>query len=459
MLQYLRDCWETAQLRARYRRLAQSRVLALLEESGPTPVAEDAGSWSPLGGAKAATSEPSRTDLRSQARSLVLTNPYARNLLRLLEVYVAGPGLTVTAVTRGHHEVDPAVLAACQERWADFLADNRRHFSFRETARRTWRDGECFLRFYSRPGQTPTVRYIDPELIGDDRHSDLDAGLITDPDDIETVLAYRRLSPTTGEAVEAIPAEEVLHLRVNADSNEKRGGTIFAPVLESLASYEKWLDTELQARKLQASIVLWRKVQGSPSQAAALADAASTGSGTDPFGAFRKERYKPGSILTTPQSTELQFLQPQTNFGDAVPLGRLMLLGIAAGAGVPEFMLSADASNANYSSTMVAEGPAVKLFESEQRFFTEELTWLWRRVIADAAQQGFLPADVLDQVRPQWTFPDLVNRDRSRERLTDARLVDAGILSRAEVARRDKVDPVVMQRERDEEGGRSKVEG
>jgi hypothetical protein len=196
---------------------------------------------------------------------------------------------------------------------------------------------------------------------------------------------------------------------------------------------------------------LWRKVQGSSGQATALAEAASTGSGTDALGAFRKERYKPGSILTTPQSTELQFLQPQTNFGDAVPLGRLMLLGIAAGAGVPEFMLSADASNANYASTMVAEGPAVKLFESEQRFFADELTWLWRRVMEDAAQQGLLPSDVLDHVRPQWSFPDLVNRDRSRERLTDARLVDAGILSRAEVARRDKVDPVVMQRERDEE--------
>jgi capsid protein len=459
MLQYLRDCWETAQVRARYQRLAQRRILALLEESGPTPVADEAGNWAPLGAGKSTTTDMARSDLRSQARALVQTNPYARNLLRLLEVYVAGPGLTVTAVARETNSVEATVLAACQERWAEFLADNRRHFSFRETARRTWRDGECFLRFYARPGATPTVRYIDPEWIGDDGPHELDQGVIAATEDVETVLAYRRLSPVTGAAMETIPADDVLHLRVNADSNEKRGVTIFAPVLESLASFEKWLETELQARKLQASIVLWRKVQGSASQAAALAEAATSGSGNDPFGAIRKERYKPGSILTTPQSTELQFLQPQTNFGDAVPLGRLMLLGIAAGAGVPEFMLSADASNANYSSTMVAEGPAVKLFESEQRFFADELTWLWRRVIADAAEQGLLPADVLEQVRPQWSFPDLVNRDRSRERLTDARLVDAGILSRAEVARRDKVDPAVMQQERDAEGGRLKVEG
>ena len=33
---------------------------------------------------------------------------------------------------------------------------------------------------------------------------------------------------------------------------------------------------------------------------------------------------------------------------------------------MPEFMLTSDASNANYSSTMVAEGPAVKMFDRLQ---------------------------------------------------------------------------------------------
>jgi hypothetical protein len=45
----------------------------------------------------------------------------------------------------------------------------------------------------------------------------------------------------------------------------------------------------------------------------------------------------------------------------------------------------------------------------------------------------------------------LVNRDRPRERLADARLCDAGILSKAEVARRDGADPELMRSERAEE--------
>ncbi len=171
----------------------------------------------------------------------------------------------------------------------------------------------------------------------------------------------------------------------------------------------------------------------------------------DPFGNVRKERYRPGTILTTSHSTDLEFLHPNTNFGDAVPLGRLVLLGIAAGAGVPEFMLSSDASNANFASTMVAEGPAVKLFESEQRFFANELEPLWRWVLEQAAEQGLLPSDVTRRVTPRWTFPPLVNRDRPQERLADAKLVELGILSRAEVARRDGVDPMVMTEERTRE--------
>ncbi len=214
-----------------------------------------------------------------------------------------------------------------------------------------------------------------------------------------------------------------------------------------LSAFDEWLDIELQARKLQASIVLWRKVQGSPSQVASIADAAQTSTVNDPMGTARKERYRPGSILTTSQATELEFLQPNTNFGDAVPLGRLLLLSTAAGAGVPEFMLTSDASNANFASTMVAEGPAVKLFESEQSFFTKEFSALWRWVMSEAVRQRLLPEHFFERITISWTFPQLINRDRPRERIADVHLIKEKVLSRAEIARRDNADPNLMQKE------------
>lgn len=446
MLDFFRDKWHSLRLQARYDRKLREQVLSLLEQQSPQPVSEDPGSWTLVGGSKSRLAEPARLDLRDRARELVRTNPYARNILRLLEVYVAGPGFKpVMAPRTSDHR--PELLSAAEQLWNEFLQVNRRHFSFRETARRVWRDGECFLRKYALPEWPPVVRYVDPETIGPDADHPDSQGILTDPADVETVWSYLRIDPVTGELAEDIPAEELLHTKIGVDTNEKRGITIFAPVLEGLNSFDRWLDTELQARKLQASIVLWRKIQGSPSQAAAFADQLASQVTQAAGGPQRKERYRPGSIVTTSTGTDLQFLQPKTNFGDAVPLGRLVLLSIAAGAGVPEFMLSSDASNASYSSTMVAEGPAVKLFESEQQFFAAEFGELWQWVMSEAIRLGLLPDGFFTQVQLQWSFPQLVNRDRAKERLADAQLAAARILSRSEVARRDGVDPATMRAE------------
>ncbi|HUQ67950.1 MAG TPA: hypothetical protein VM165_00415, partial [Planctomycetaceae bacterium] len=110
MLEFLRDTWRSANLRAKYRRLVQERLLALVEMSGPQPVSEDPGRWSLLGDAKSSADEPTRVDQRTQARLLVRSNPYARNVLRLLEVYVAGPGMMVTASPAEPHAADETLL-------------------------------------------------------------------------------------------------------------------------------------------------------------------------------------------------------------------------------------------------------------------------------------------------------------------------------------------------------------
>ena len=446
MLDFLRDKFAALRLKARHERLVQEQLIALTESH--EPVAEDPGRWQPVGELGATISDGERQDLRTRARVLVSQNPHARNVLRLLESYVTGAGLQLT-----HHlrhgasfdvvETDRELLLLADRLWKEFLTANATHYSFREHARRSWRDGECFIRRYSEFQWPPAVRFLDPESIGSCPDFPVSQGILTDPHDVETPHEYLRIDPLQGGLAERIPASDILHTRVGVDSNQKRGVTVLAPILGTLDCYEKWIDTELHARKLQASIVLWRKVQGSPQQAQAAADSSSTGLP----GGTRTERYKPGSILTTNHATEIKFLQPDTNFGDAVPLGRALLLSVAAGVGLPEFMLTSDASNASYASTMVAEGPAVKLFQTEQIFFAQEYTRLWTWVMEVAIEQGLLPADFFEHVETNWTFPQLITRDRPRERAADAELVKLGILSRSEVARRDGVEPERMRAE------------
>lgn len=445
MWQLLRDTFSTLELKAKCRRRLQEQVLSLLEHER-FPQSEKG--WTPVGLQRA--DEPERkSQTRTRARQLVASNPHAANIIRLLEMYVVGPGLKLTATSQDNRSTsdEKQVLAQAERAWQTFLTQNQRHFSIRELARRTWRDGEAFLRLYIAADGSPTVRFIDPELIATPNGESGSDGLITAATDEERVLAYQRLDPSTGQLAEVIPADEILHLRVGVDSNEARGVSILAPILDRLVAFDQWLETEVQARKLQASIVLWRKVAGGPQQVRAAVDAAMDQAAAAGGPIPSRERYRPGSIVTTSQGTDLQFLQPSTNFGDAMPLGRLLLLTVAAGAGLPEFMLSSDAANSNFSSTMVAEGPAVKLFESEQHFFAQHIERLWRWVLHCEELRGLLPLGSEADLMARWSFPQLVNRDRSQERLTDVRLVEADILSRAEVARRDNVDPQAMAKE------------
>lgn len=452
MLDVLTDALQTVRLKVRYRRLVHERLLELTEQTGPLPVSEDPGRWLLLGGDRSALGEPERRDAREKARRLVRHNPHACNILRLLEAYVTGPGLSIEHRPLRVADSAAELAARASRLWQTFVESNAAHYSHREHARRSWRDGESFVRKFESPQWPPAVRFVDPEAIGPTADDPDSQGIVTEPDDVESPRAYLRVDPHTDRLVERISASDMLHTRLGADSNQKRGVTVFLPVLHTLDCFDKWVETELLARKLQSSIVLWRKVQGSPQQAAALADAMAGGTTHESgYGGGRRERIRPGTILTTNHATEIQFLQPDTNFADAVPLGRMLLLATAAGAGLPEFMLTSDASNANYASTMVAEGPAVKLFQSEQQFFGGEFSRLWRWVMADAVALRLLPEDFFTRVAPHWTFPQLVNRDRPRERMADVRLVESRILSRAEVARREGVDPKAMREEMEAE--------
>ncbi len=64
------------------------------------------------------------------------------------------------------------------------------------------------------------------------------------------------------------------------------------------------------------------------------------------------------------------------------------LRAIASRLVMPEFMLTSDASNANYASTMVAEGPAMRMFARLQAdlvradLVNDDLDVMWRVVRA-----------------------------------------------------------------------------
>jgi capsid protein len=169
------------------------------------------------------------------------------------------------------------------------------------------------------------------------------------------------------------------------------------------------------------------------------ADLSVTSQATGRTSHFR--RFAPGTILDALSGTEYEFPAAGIDAGRYVAVLQAELRAIASRLVMPEFMLSSDASNANYSSTMVAEGPAVKMFERLQHEMLEDDLDVMRRVVLHAVEAGRLPAEAIKDVDIRGIPPTLAVRDRLKEAQADQILVRNGAMSVETMAVRNGLDP------------------
>jgi hypothetical protein len=162
------------------------------------------------------------------------------------------------------------------------------------------------------------------------------------------------------------------------------------------------------------------------------------------------QRYLPGTILDVPEQTEYEFPSARVPADSLVAVLQAELRAAAARLVLPEYMLTSDASNANYASTLVAEAPAVKHFERLQRQLARKFGdgryggagrcgALWR-VLECAAEWGRLPRAVLKRVSLHVEPPSPVARDKDKETARAGALNKAGVLSKATWAKWEGLD-------------------
>lgn len=293
---------------------------------------------------------------------------------------------------------DEKLISLMNFYWMKFMRVNNWKRRRKEIVRRTYRDGETFLRFFPQ-GDTLAVRFIDPDDVKDttNEHS---WGIETKENDVEMVVAYHVIEGTATTS-KRIPSEEIQHIKEkDTDSDVKRGEPFLLSVMKRAQQYDTWIQDRVTLNKVRASIALLRKWKGATPQG--LRDfvdskATTTVTKTTRTGTVteRQRRMKPGTILDVPKEAEYEYLAPDVQAGDVRHDGRAILLSVAAGTGQPEYMVTGDASNANYSSTMVQESPAVREFEDGQEYFGEEEADVWRRLRDYLVAQDFLPKRAL----------------------------------------------------------------
>ena len=118
-----------------------------------------------------------------------------------------------------------------------------------------------------------------------------------------------------------------------------------------------------------------------------------------------------------------------------IAIGQAVLRTIGSRWCMPEYMISGDASNANYSSTLVAESPFVKACEAEQRFYKSRFSRIAWKAVRIAAEAGrFAPfhvdfAALRELVAIQIEAPAIAVRDQLGEAQTSEIEHRNGVLS------------------------------
>ncbi len=313
-----------------------------------------------------------------------------------------------------------------QEVLDEFLHESRWHARQQEIVRRLDRDGEALLRFFVSGGAT-RVRFVEPDQVAAPSKRRATRGPASAcspaPGDVETVRGYY----VDGELVDAA---EVQHRKANVDANVKRGLPLYAPVRTNLRRAEKLLRNMSVVAEIQSAIALIRRHRGATRAGVEqfVDDAAATR--VDARGNVRRvTQYGPGTILDAPAGMEYDFPATGIDAASYVAVLQAELRAIAARLVMPEFMFTSDASNANYASTMVAEGPAVQMFQRLQAAMIGDDAEVMWRVVENAARAGRLPREVRRLVEIQITPPSLDVRDCLKDAQVDRIAHTSGVLS------------------------------
>lgn len=374
--------------------------------------------------------------------------------------YTLGTGYEYTLQTkRGHEtEVHESLVSAMNFDMETFDEENHWRQTERELMEACVKEGGYFARL-SKRGSMVRLRIVDPVSVRTPINPhDVDNqigqpalcwkyGIGTDLGDTEVVHGY--YIDWTGDHSdwELVLPEYMEHCKVNTPRRVKRGMSDFYATYQWLDLASKVLRNTGEGSSVQAAIAYIR--QHAPGTSAAAASSLS--SGRDEFSVQRQtpsgncrtvnyQKMQPGTVLDIDAGKQYLSgpLGSQRN-----PQFIQVTEAIQRMAGtrwnMPEFMISGDASNANYSSTLVAESPFVKATENRQEFHRESfvsLRWKVLYIRADSGayvKYGIESAAELRQLRRhvqmKVDMPPVQVRNKEQEATINETLHRNGILS------------------------------
>lgn len=402
--------------------------------------------------------EQDLTNIRGWGRILACTQEPGVAAMNALQSYVIGKGFSYGVTSRKGQAAPEKVLQLAQDVLKEFL-DESAWVGDRESEAylRLRRDGETFIVLnYQRDGRTQP-RFIEPEQVTETSSTQWSDSYLASmgvnlpfattwrfgvhraAHDAETILGYNVL--WDGAFPSYYPAEQIEHWKGNVDRNVARGVSDFYVVRNTLQRWAKLHRNTAIGAAVQAAIA-WIETMalGATSSSVGTMSAnlaagqfnRNTGFGTRSTSA---ESYGPASIVRTENGREYNEGPGGKNSASFVLVMQAILRAAGLRWSMPEFLISGDASNANYSSTIVAESPWVKFCEREQGSLVQKHQAILWKVFQHSHKFGRLAEVGLDWesfkklVDLQIVGPQVAARDQLKENQTYAIQRKAGVIS------------------------------
>lgn len=423
------------------------------------------GKWLPI-----YETEWELAEIRAKGRGLASCVSMAIGAQSALANYIFGNGFTFKVNSEDEsnkklvEEVQTFVDKIIDDN--DFITGDQPGLD-REIHDRSREDGESIVALYvDEVGDSVRIRQIDSSQLTEPRNArELEDWLYSrgmlqdevsywkfgvhtrlDPvmncEDLDNPLGYHVVYDTLGNNWDYLPANQVVHLKRNVGRNAKRGVSDYYAVWRMIEREEKLVTNVAEGAAVQAAIAFIRQhAEGKTKDGITRMVAENSTSDHDiqtksgPRNR-KRETFYPGTVKDIPAGMEYLY-GPMGTPGHKIFVEVAQLLMRVCGVrwNMPEALISSDASNANFSSSLVAEAPFVKAREADQQVYkgnARAIVWKSIRLAFDKGRfnkHGLDWEAFEDAIEVKVEAPSVASRDGLKAAQEADILSKAGILS------------------------------
>ena len=403
--------------------------------------------------------------IRAASRFIYTVSPLARGTISAFRSYVVGEGMQGKSVAL-RDDTPPGLVEATQDVLDGFDHLNRFRSMQREFFDCSRHDGDAIWRWFPRDDGELLVRPVLPEWVVEPPGYTLDEasfGIFTDPDDLCDRRGLWVSYDGSASNGEYVSFSQAAHHKINVPSVVKRGLPDFAFDTQAMFRTASKLLTGLgEGAAIQASIALIRQHQNAGQAGVEDFLAANEDyTATRPMSGVSESvrRFESGTIIDIDAGQEYVAPPFASNVGGHVEVVQALLRGVAVQWNAPEWIVSADSSNSNFASALVADSPFTKRCKTEQ----DEYGDIFRRVYLAALQhhcnrRGGIRAGgkkypweaVKELIDVSVVPPTVETRNKVEESQLNRTYIELGIKSRQTAAQELGLDWEVEERNNEE---------